>query len=357
VETTRATETGTPRPSRGFTLVELLVVIVVIGILAAIAIPVFLSQADKANDTALKSDLTNAAKLLQVAEANGEALPSEITAGQVVDLGSAGSFTASRTLSVTGSGDNLCVEGVSSSGTTYSVSLGAGAAAGNCAGLDSSTPISDGLILHVDAVDPTSLAATGTTWSDLSGTGNNGVFASEPTRSSDGGGSIQFDGGRYGNYADFSNTVDIDSTTTYQFWIKWSGDDYYQAVMGNEAVRDTDEYGFGIRRRLNGDYWISPRAGRTQFADATPTNTSTWHMVTATLNGTQARIYQNGQLLVSNENALPITSTQNFNIGRIAHIDDRGFRGNIAEVRVYDRALTPTEVQHNFNATRDRYGV
>jgi len=122
------------RANRGFTLAELLVVIVVIGILAAIAIPVFLSQADKASDTALRSDLTNAAKLLQVAEANGETLPSEITAGEVVDLGSAGTFTSSQTLTVTGSGDTLCVEGTSNSGNMYSSDLGSGLRSTDCDG-------------------------------------------------------------------------------------------------------------------------------------------------------------------------------------------------------------------------------
>jgi type IV pilus assembly protein PilA len=46
---------------RGFTLIEVLVVIIIIGILAGIAIPVFLNQRKKGYDAQTKSDLINMA--------------------------------------------------------------------------------------------------------------------------------------------------------------------------------------------------------------------------------------------------------------------------------------------------------
>ena len=50
----------------GFTLIEILVVILIIGILAAIALPAFLNQRGKAQDAQAKTAVSTAAKAINV---------------------------------------------------------------------------------------------------------------------------------------------------------------------------------------------------------------------------------------------------------------------------------------------------
>lgn len=80
---------------KGFTIVELLIVIVVIGILAAIVIVAYTGVQKRAVSAEMQSDLRNAANLMHIAHADTDTYPSTLPSGVKTSPGVALSLAGS----------------------------------------------------------------------------------------------------------------------------------------------------------------------------------------------------------------------------------------------------------------------
>jgi hypothetical protein len=231
--------------------------------------------------------------------------------------------------------------------------------------------VTNGLVLNLDAANPRSYPQpyNGTTWTDLSGNGNDGTLISGSSYSSANGGSIVFDG--VDDYV-----TNVGTTSTFSFiqntgiftidaWVKPNLLGTAMYFLGNNDGTTTSK-GFFLGKQATNNFSLSLTSGiggqsvlGYQISNYyTDTN---WVNILITCNGLTAQAYKNGLSFGSVSNTISTLSTGDstkvLSIGRINNYPISYWNGNIASTRIYNRALSTSEVLQNFNATRARFGI
>ena len=219
--------------------------------------------------------------------------------------------------------------------------------------------ITQNLSLCLDAANPKSYPGSGTTWTDLSGNGNNGTLVNGVGYSGDNLGSLSFDG--------VNDEVQLPGTNlslnqmTISSWnyssnYQQNGFMFEKTTNGSVNTQYSLFYNSGNNSIYYRTYGLSTTDLIVNRTTAGVVNNQ-WNNVVATWDGTNKRIYVNGVLRATSAN-LTGTVTQNTTGAAFIGIYGGGgypFNGRISQTQIYNRALTAQEIQQNFNATKSRY--
>ena len=217
--------------------------------------------------------------------------------------------------------------------------------------------VTEGLVLSVDAADKTSYPGSGTTWTDLSGNGNDGTFAGDPTFNSNYGGIIDFDGS--GDYITISDSSDWNIGTSdfaIEMWINSDANgsfalfNHYES--SNVDLRIIHHDALGLL------FYVNNTTYPTNGQSAVTLTANVWHHIVFTRVASTLKYYLD-KLVVATQASFT-TNIQDYSgtleIGRVEQ--STVFDGEIAITRFYvGRGLSEKEVLQNFNAQRGRFGV
>lgn len=222
--------------------------------------------------------------------------------------------------------------------------------------------VKDGLILYLDAANTKCYPGTGTTWTDLSGQGNDGTlvgpvsFETSPSRFDTNATLVTELNQIHCNLITFADT----SEYTMDFFIKmrsgWISGGPFQSLTGYNGTNPW----LSIRPSGSVDWYISWRmVGGSYIYSTVITNldiSNVWLNLTFVITADRNyALYING---VYNQTVLLTTSY--FYLQRLAsgYNSDGNYyvlQGSLATVRMYTKALTASEVLQNYNALKGRF--
>jgi hypothetical protein len=220
--------------------------------------------------------------------------------------------------------------------------------------------VTDGLVLALDAGNTKSYPGSGTTWGDLSGNGNNGTLTNGVGYDSSNLGSLVFDG--VDDVIPVSKTSNLATVQDYTIFCFI----YPQSLpsINADAIVDTGSgTSFPVRFVLKPNSTIKIQH-IAAFLDPGLETTQTiplnsWSCVAATNSSNFGSVYINGSISTSgslNQNWDAFDPTIGWKpIGNASNVNP--FNGYFGVVQIYNRALTASEIQQNFNALRGRFGI
>jgi hypothetical protein len=219
-------------------------------------------------------------------------------------------------------------------------------------------PISDALVLNLDAGSRASYVGTGTTWYDLSGNNLNGTFVNGPTISGTGiSASILFDGSN--DYVSIADNAKLNtfSAMTLEVIVRYTTTNSQIFAQKWNYTLGNDGYTLEI---LNSTIVAACYSAGNSYLSVSisgyPIN-NVYHMI-FTLSGNTQTLYINGVSVASNSGgSVPNISGTTFAIGNRSNLSGTYFGGNVYLTKFYNRALTASEILQNFNFYRTRYGI
>ena len=218
--------------------------------------------------------------------------------------------------------------------------------------------VTNGLILHLDAGNTASYSGVGSTWTDLSGSGNDATIQNGATYSSANQGYFTFDG--VDDYAGTSGSQAL-SSATFAGWLYRDGSqpDGAGIIYGRAGGQNTNGVSFYSTTNNLGYTWNSVQNTYTFNSGLTPPDQA-WCMFAVTVSSSSATfyLYQSSGLTTATNNVTHGSNTVgNLQIARDDYSTTRYMKGRIAAAYLYNRALSSSELQVNFDATKSRYGL